>query len=132
MRISDWSSDGCSSDLPPRPPLPRVAAGGGGGGWREEGASVILGGPVILDGPIILLDRHPRPGPAIRTAPLDPAGQRMEYPLDVSATLNADPTAIRPATRGMIERLIAVEHTSTKSTIGISHHEMSATNRHIV
>src|SRR3546814_4671568 len=97
MRISDWSSDGCSSDLPPRPPLPRVAGGGGGGGWREAGASVILGGPVILDGPIILLDRHPRPGPAIRTAPLDPAGQSLEYPLAVSATLNADPTAIRPA-----------------------------------
>src|SRR3546814_9312040 len=106
MRSSDWSSDVCSADLlpglaggasraPPRPPLPRVAAGGGGGGWREAGASVILGGPVILDGPIILLDRHPRPGPAIRTAPLDPAGQSLEYPLDVSATLNADPTAIR-------------------------------------
>src|SRR3546814_19162790 len=81
---------GGASRAPPRPPLPRVAAGGGGGGWREAGASVILGGPVILDGPIILLDRHPRPGPAIRTAPLDPAGQSLEYPLDVSATLNAD------------------------------------------
>src|SRR3546814_13580932 len=106
MRSSDWSSDVCSADLlpglaggasraPPRPPLPRVAAGGGGGGWREAGASVILGGPVILDGPIILLDRHPRPGPALRTAPLDPAGQSLEYPLDVSATLNADSTSIR-------------------------------------
>src|SRR3546814_1465949 len=82
MRISDWSSDVCSSDL----------------------------------------DRHPRPGPAIRTAPLDPAGQSLEYPLDVSATLNADPTAIRPATRAMIERLIAFDTTSRNSNLELIHY----------
>src|SRR3546814_11487207 len=82
MRISDWSSDVCSSDL----------------------------------------DRHPRPGPAIRTAPLDPAGQSLEYPLDVSATLNADPTAIRPATRAMIERLIAFDTTSRNSNPELIHY----------
>src|SRR3546814_14102126 len=116
MRSSDWSSDVCSADLlpglaggasraPPRPPLPRVAAGGGGGGWREAGASVILGGPAILDGPIILLDRHPRPGPAIRTDPLDPDGQSLEYTVDGYDTLHADSTDIVLAPCAMTEGL---------------------------
>src|SRR3546814_11208824 len=53
---------------------------------------------------------------------MDPAGQSLEYPLDVSATLNADPTAIRPATRAMIERLIAFDTTSRNSNLELIHY----------
>src|SRR3546814_6365412 len=86
MRISDWSSDVCSSDLPPRPQALREHAAG-----RRE------------------LVRHPDPGVALHRLPArQPAGRKPQprQPRGIAQPQHADQLARRRAV------LRSEEHTS--------------------